>query len=147
MVPHHGTNAYSRPASIDKPFESDSRCCSGIHTPPEHDSDHLGGAQPMADDNDIVPESASDFDVDFSIFPWSTIDLYLDPLDPIRIRTGTGTSIRVVVCSRDLVVQMRPHKPLYCILRPKREIVKRLSTDEPIMLIMYRLVHLVLAMQ
>jgi len=47
----------------------------------------------MADDNDIVPKSASDFNVDFSIFPWSTIDLYLDPLDPIRIRTGTGTSI------------------------------------------------------
>jgi len=51
------------------------------------------------------------------------------------------------VCSRDLVVQMRPHKPLYRILHPKREIVKRLATDEPIMLIMYRPVHLVLAMQ
>ena len=41
----------------------------------------------MADDNDMVPESASDFDVDLSIFPWSTIDL---DLHPIRIRTGTG---------------------------------------------------------
>ena len=51
------------------------------------------------------------------------------------------------MCSRDLVVQMRPPKPLYRILRPTREIVKRLATDEPIMLIMYRLVHLVLAMQ
>jgi len=147
MITHQGANEYSRPASIDKPLESDSGGCSGIRTPPEYGSDHLGGAQPMADGNDIGPESASDFNVDLSIFPWSTIDPYLDPLDPIRIRTGTGTSIRVVVCSRDLVVQMRPHKPLYCILRPKREIVKRLATDEPIMLIMYRLVHVVLAMQ
>ena len=87
MVTHQGTNAYSRPASIGKPFESDS----GIRTPPEYGSDHLGDTQPMADDNDMVPESASDFNVDLSIFPWSTIDL--DPLDPIRIRTGTRTSI------------------------------------------------------
>jgi len=95
MVTHQGTNAYSRPASIDKPFESDSGGCSGIRTPPEYGSDHLGDARAMADDNDMVPESASDFNADLSIFPWSTIDLSLDSIDPIRIRTGTctGTSI------------------------------------------------------
>ena len=84
---HQGTNAYLRPASIDKSFESDSGGRSGIRTPPEYGSDHLGNAHPMADDSDMVPESASDFDVDLSIFPWSTIDV---DLHPIRIRTGTG---------------------------------------------------------
>jgi len=92
-VTHQGTNAYSRPAGIDKAFEPDSGGCSGIRTPPEYGSDHLGDAQAMADDNDMVPESAFDFDVNLSIFLGSTLHLHLYPLDPIRIRTGTGTGI------------------------------------------------------
>jgi len=137
-VTHQGTNAYSRPASIDKSFEPDSGGYTGIRTPPEYGSDHLGDAQAMADDNDMVPEPAFDLDTNLSIFTRST--LHLRPLHPIRIRTGTG--IRVVVRNRNRVVQMRPYKPLHRILRPKREIVKRLATSEPIVPIPYRLVHL-----
>jgi len=81
------SDAYSRPASIDKSFESDSGGRSGVRTPPEYGSDQLGNAQAMADDNDMVLESAFDFAVDLSIFPWSTI---LECLYPIRTRTGTG---------------------------------------------------------
>jgi hypothetical protein len=146
-VTHQGTNVQSRPASIDKTFEPDSGGCSSVRTAPEYSSDHLGDAQPMADDNDMIPESA--FDVHLSIIlPWATIHHHLD-LPPIHIHiririrgTGTGMVVRGGGGGGARVIQMRPHKPLHGILRPKREVVKRLATSEPIVPIPYRLVHL-----